>query len=64
MKVYAVVGALCIPMLAFVLLVLNGRAKWVGVKYTNSLRTTGILVGALMFFVLAGSLMIRGKWFG
>ena len=63
MKVYAVVGSLCIPMLAFVLLLLNGRARWVGTRYRNSVWTTLILLGALAFFVFAGAVMIQGKWF-
>jgi Mn2+/Fe2+ NRAMP family transporter len=63
MKTYAVVGALCIPMLAFILLVLNGRAKWVGSRQKNSIWTSLVLTGTLLFFVFAGWLAIRDKWF-
>ena len=62
-KTYAVVGALCIPMLAIILLVLNGRAKWVGARYKNSMWTSLILIVALLFFVLAGGLQVRDKVF-
>jgi Mn2+/Fe2+ NRAMP family transporter len=58
-KTYAIVGALCIPMLAIVLLVLNGRAKWVGTRYKNSMWTSLVLIVALLFFVLAGWLKVR-----
>jgi hypothetical protein len=59
-KTYAVVGALFIPLLAIVLLVLNGRARWVGGEYRNSLWTSLILVGTLIFFLVAGALKIHG----
>ena len=62
-KTYAVVGALFIPMLAGVLLVLNGRAEWVGEKYRNRVWTSLILVAALLFFLFAGFLSVRGKFF-
>jgi len=58
-KTYAIVGALCIPMLAIVLLVLNGRAKWVGTRCKNSMWTSLVLIVALLFFVLAGWLKVR-----
>lgn len=63
LKAYAIVGAAFIPMLAIVLLVLNGRAKWVGTRQRNSFLTTLILIGTLVFSILAGSLMIHGKFF-
>ena len=56
---YAVVGAAFIPMLAVVLLVLNGRAAWVGSRYKNSWATVLILVGVLLFFAYAGLLDLR-----
>jgi len=46
-----------------VLLVLNGRAEWVGVRNRNSAWTTAALVGALVFFVLAGAMQIRDSLF-
>ena len=62
-KVYAVVGALFIPMLAAVLLVLNGRPDWVGEQNRNSRWTTAALIGALVFFLLAGAVEIRDSLF-
>jgi len=61
-KTYAVVGALFIPLLAIVLLVLTGRAKWVGARLKNSLCTSLILIGTLVFFLFVGSLQIRKQW--
>jgi Mn2+/Fe2+ NRAMP family transporter len=58
-KVNAIVGALFIPMLAAVLLYLNGSSRWVGEKHRNSPFTTAILVGALLLFAAAGALEIR-----
>jgi Mn2+/Fe2+ NRAMP family transporter len=62
-KTYAVVGALFIPMLAFALLVLNGRVKWVGARYKNSFWTSLVLIGTLLFFIFAGGLAIYSKLF-
>jgi hypothetical protein len=61
-KVNAVVGALFIPMLAGVLLYLNGPSRWIGEKYRNSSATTAVLVGALLLFATAGALEIRDNW--
>jgi Mn2+/Fe2+ NRAMP family transporter len=58
-QIYAVAGALFIPMLAAALLLLNGRAEWIGARYKNSWWTTAVLVGALAFFVLAAVVEIR-----
>lgn len=63
-KVYAVVGALFIPMLAIVLLVLNGRRDLVGPANCNSRWTVATLVGILIFFLLAGAIEIRDTLFG
>ena len=63
-KTYAVVGALFIPMLSAVLLVLNGRSEWIGAKYKNSIRMSFVLAATLLFFLLAGLLSIRSKLFG
>ncbi len=63
-KTYAVVGALFIPMLAGALLVLNGRSEWVGEKHRNSVWTSLILAATLLFFLSAGVLSIRAKFFG
>jgi len=62
-KKYAIVGAMFIPLLALVLLVLNGRARWVGARLKNSLWTTLILIGTLLFFLVVGVLQIHNKWF-
>ena len=51
-KYYAVFGALFIPMLAVALLVMNGRAKWVGDRHANSRVVSCVLVGAVALFAL------------
>jgi Mn2+/Fe2+ NRAMP family transporter len=58
-QIYAIAGALFIPMLAAVLLALNGRAKWIGERNQNSWWTTAVLIAALAFFLLAGAVEIR-----
>jgi Mn2+/Fe2+ NRAMP family transporter len=63
-KVYAVVGAFFIPMLAAVLLVLNGRRDLVGEANRNRWWTVVALVGALVFFVLASAIEIRDTILG
>jgi Mn2+/Fe2+ NRAMP family transporter len=62
-KIYAVVGALFIPMLAIVLLTLNGRGDWVGEQNKNSLWTKLALGGALALFAAAGAVEIRDTFF-
>jgi hypothetical protein len=56
---YAVVGACFVPLLAVVLLALNGRRE-LG-RYRNSWWTTCLLVASLVVFLLAGLLEIREK---
>lgn len=56
-KLYALIGALFIPVLALALLILNGRRLWVGVQ-ANGWVTTVLLVGALLFFALLALLGI------
>lgn len=56
-KIYAVVGALFVPLLAVALLILNGKRAWVG-EFTNRLLTIVVLLAALGFFVL----MAWMKW--
>ena len=58
-KVNAIVGALFIPMLAAVLLYLNGSPRWLSQEHRNSRLTTAILLGALLLFAAAGALEIR-----
>lgn len=48
-KLYAVIGAMFIPMLALVLLILNGRRAWVG-DLANRKPTVAALVAAIAFF--------------
>jgi Mn2+/Fe2+ NRAMP family transporter len=52
-QTYAIVGAAFVPMLAAVLLVLNGRKTWVGRRFRNSWPTTLVLAGTLAFFLYA-----------
>jgi Mn2+/Fe2+ NRAMP family transporter len=49
-RAYAVIGATFIPLLALVLLILNGRANWVGEKNRNRPATVAVLVAILLFF--------------
>ena len=63
-KTYAVVGALFLPMLAGVLLVLNGRVALIGAQFKNSRFTAAVLVAILTFFVIAGFLQVREKLSG
>jgi Mn2+/Fe2+ NRAMP family transporter len=59
MKVYAIVGALFIPMLAAVLLVLNGQRRWVGEEHKNSWATTAALCGAVVLFAIVAAIELR-----
>ena len=63
-KTYAVVGALFVPMLAGVLLILNGRVALVGAQLKNSRLTSVVLVAILAFFLIAGFLQVRKKLSG
>ena len=58
-KYYAIIGALFMPMLALVLLLLNGRVKWVGERHRNHPLTSTLLIIILLFFLMAGWLAIR-----
>jgi len=49
-KLYAVVGATFIPFLAVALLLLNGRAEWVGAQYRNRPATVAVLLATVAFF--------------
>ena len=49
-KLYAVVGATFIPFLAVALLILNGRAEWVGAQYRNRPATVAVLLATVAFF--------------
>jgi Mn2+/Fe2+ NRAMP family transporter len=48
-KLYAVLGAMFIPLLAVILLILNGRRAWVG-GFVNRWPTVGTLLATLAFF--------------
>jgi Mn2+/Fe2+ NRAMP family transporter len=58
-KLYAVIGALFIPMLALALMLLNGKIKFIGYLYLNRLSTTLCLMAILLFFLLAGGFTIK-----
>jgi hypothetical protein len=58
-KFNAIWGALFMPILAITLLILNGRARWVGEGYRNRPLTSAVLVVILLFFLMAGWLTIR-----
>lgn len=53
-KAYAITGALFLPMLAVVLLLLNGRGDWIGGDYRNRPATVAVLLLVLAFFAMAG----------
>lgn len=53
-KLYAVIGATFIPLLAIALLILNGRADWVGERFRNRPATVAVLLATLAFFVWIG----------
>lgn len=57
-KVYAVFGALFMPMLALVLIRLNGKREWVNHSKNRPL-TVGILYGILFLFIVFGFLQLR-----
>ena len=61
-KYYAVMGAAFIPLLALVLLILNGRTAWVGRELRNRPLTVAVLVAALLFLLIAGYFEIRARW--
>jgi Mn2+/Fe2+ NRAMP family transporter len=59
-KVYAVLGALFMPMLAATLLLLNGRPDWVG-RLRNRPLTTVVLVATLALFLFFGYREVQGQ---
>jgi Mn2+/Fe2+ NRAMP family transporter len=58
-KAYAIGGALFIPMLALLLLILNGRRAWVGALKNRGL-TVAVLLTTLLFFAWIGFVGISG----
>lgn len=53
-KANSVFGALIMPMLAATLLILNGRAAWVGAQFRNRWWTATTLLAILVFFLVIG----------
>jgi hypothetical protein len=53
-KLNAVFGALVMPLVALVLLLLNGRSDWVGSAFKNRPVTVVFLAGILVFFGITG----------
>jgi len=51
---YGIVGAAFVPFLALTLLLLNGRAAWVGERYRNRWWTSVVLIVMILFFAVAG----------
>ncbi len=62
-KVYVVLGAAFIPLLAIVLVILNGQTRWVG-NQTNRWWTTLILALILALAAVAGFLQVQNTWRG
>jgi Mn2+/Fe2+ NRAMP family transporter len=60
-KVYAVFGALFMPLLAAALLLLNGRADWVGPRLRNRPLTTALLVATVGLFLFFGYRELRAQ---
>ncbi|WP_166826194.1 Nramp family divalent metal transporter [Thalassoroseus pseudoceratinae] len=59
--VYAIVGAMFIPILAIVLLILNSQSKWIGSRSRNSIATTIVLTVAVLAFAIAAGFEIHRK---
>jgi hypothetical protein len=60
-KVYAIFGALFMPLLAMALLLLNGRSDWVGRRLQNRPTTTAILAGTVVLFLYFGYRQLRAQ---
>jgi Mn2+/Fe2+ NRAMP family transporter len=60
-KVYAVFGALFMPLLAVTLLLLNGRSDWVGPRLRNRPLTTALLAATVVLFLLFGYRELRAQ---
>lgn len=59
--IYAVVGALSIPLIALVLLILCGQSRYIGPESRNRFSTNVLLVVILVFFAAAGILNVWSK---
>jgi Mn2+/Fe2+ NRAMP family transporter len=53
-KLYAIIGALFIPMLALALIVMNGRRDWVGDRFRNRWPAATVLAAAIVLFLFLG----------
>ena len=60
-KVYAVFGALFMPLLAATLLYLNGRPDWVGHRFRNRPLTTAALTATVVLFLFFGYRQLRAQ---
>ncbi|MBV1880415.1 MAG: Nramp family divalent metal transporter [Pseudomonadales bacterium] len=58
-KLYAVIGAVFIPLLAVALLILNGKRAWVG-EFVNKPATVAMLTLSFLFFGLMGWMKFMG----
>ncbi len=58
-KVYAVTGALFVPMMAIALLVLNNNEEWLGKENRNRIFSNTALVAILGFFIYVGCLTAK-----
>ncbi len=59
-QLYAIAGAAFIPLLALALLVMNGRADWVGAQFRNRWPGVVVLTTALLFFAWYGWMELSG----
>jgi hypothetical protein len=59
LKIYSLVGAFFLPLLALALLILNGRADWVGEKLRNRSGSVLALGLTIVFFLTAFFLSIE-----
>ena len=57
-KIYAVFGAMFMPLLAVALLLLNGRSNWVTAKMQNRRITNMFLVATVLLFLIAALFVV------
>jgi Mn2+/Fe2+ NRAMP family transporter len=60
-KVYAVFGALFMPLLALALLFMNGRSDWVGPRFRNRPLTSALLTATVLLFLFFGYRELRAQ---
>ncbi len=58
-KIYAIFGALFIPFLAVLLLILNGKTRHIGNRHRNRPITTAVLIATLLAFGVYGVFQIE-----